>query len=537
MKEEIVIIHVEEIIIIVIISSTWMILNFMQKNDDDLEGLLATVKRFSDDINMEFGLDKCAKATFKRGRLTSTTSITLNDNTKIKDLDQEGAYKYLGVNEGKGIQHNAMKEKIRKEYYRRIRSIMKTELNSRNRIQAINSLAVPVVQYSFNIINWNLSDLQRMDTKTRKLMTANRMHHPKADIDRIYLPRKEGGRGLIQLEMSYKTTTIGLDTYIQNNYDWMIQLVNQHERNKKLHSVTKEAQRYRRELNLEDSDNVDATIPTKAAKSSKGKAKQEILKRMLNHWQEKPLHGQYPKRTKEAYVDQEKTHQWLCSSGLKAEAEGFLLAAQDQCLLTRNYQANILHNGVDPKCRLCDENIETIDHIISGCSKLAATEYVTRHDRIGQYLHWNICCHYEIPHPTNWYEHHPQPVTEGDNVTILWDFTIHTDRQINANRPDIVIKDLKQKTCFLIDLSVSADRNISVKEYEKLAKYKDLEIEIGRMWQLRTITLPIVVGALGMLKKGSSDFIDQIPGKSNICEVQKIALTSTAHLLRKFLSM
>ena len=120
-------------------------LKLYAKNDGDLEGLLATVKRFSDDINMEFGLDKCTKATFKRGRLTSTTSITFNDNTKIKDLDQGGAYKYLGVNEGKGIQHNAMKEKIRKEYHRRIRSIMKTELNSRNRIQAINSLAVPVV--------------------------------------------------------------------------------------------------------------------------------------------------------------------------------------------------------------------------------------------------------------------------------------------------------------------------------------------------------------------------------------------------------
>ena len=86
-------------------------------------------------------------------------------------------------------------------------------------------------------------------------------------------------------------------------------------------------------------------------------------------------------------------------------------------------------------------------------------------------------------------------------------------------------------------MSVPADRNISVKEYDKLAKYKDLEIEINRMWQLRTITLPIVVGALGMLKKGADDFIDQIPGKSNICEVQKIALTSTANLLRKFLSM
>ena len=65
--------------------------------------------------------------------------------------------------------------------------------------------------------------------------------------------------------------------------------------------------------------------------------------------------------------------------------------------------------------------------------KPAATEYATRHDRIGQYLHWNICCHYEIPHPRNWYEQHGQPVMEGGNFAILWDFAIHTDRQINAN--------------------------------------------------------------------------------------------------------
>ena len=47
-------------------------------------------------------------------------------------------------------------------------------------------------------------------------------------------------------------------------------------------------------------------------------------------------------------------------------------------------------------------------------------------------------------------------------------------------------------------MSVPAEGNISVKEYEKLAKFKDLTIEIQRMWQLRTITLPIVVGGLGM---------------------------------------
>ena len=65
---------------------------------------------------MEFGPDKCVKAIFKRGRLTKTTDLHLDVDTVIEILEQESTYKYLGVNEGDGIQHSAMKEKIRKEY-------------------------------------------------------------------------------------------------------------------------------------------------------------------------------------------------------------------------------------------------------------------------------------------------------------------------------------------------------------------------------------------------------------------------------------
>ena len=115
------------------------------RNDNEQKKLLDTVKTFSDDIKMEFGLDKCAKATFKKGKLTETSSIKLDINTTIKELEQEESYKYLGINEGDGIQHSQMKEKIRKEYYRRVRLVLKSELNAANRIQAITTLAVPVV--------------------------------------------------------------------------------------------------------------------------------------------------------------------------------------------------------------------------------------------------------------------------------------------------------------------------------------------------------------------------------------------------------
>ena len=180
------------------------------QNDGELEGLLKTVKAFSDDIGMEFGLDKCAKATFMHGKLVTSENIDISDDTIIKQLDQEGTYKYLGLNEGDGAQHSKMKEKIRKECIRRVRSILKTELNSKNKLTAINTLAIPVVTYSFNVINWNLRELKKIDTKIRNQLTCNRMNHPKSDIDRIYVPRSKGGRGMIQLELSYKTSTIGL---------------------------------------------------------------------------------------------------------------------------------------------------------------------------------------------------------------------------------------------------------------------------------------------------------------------------------------
>ena len=143
----------------------------------------------------------------------------------IKDLETEESYKYLGVTEGDGILHSSMREKIRKEYFRRVKPIRRIELNARNRIDAINSLALPVVKYSFTIINWSLTEIKKVDTKIRKLLIMHRIHHSKSDVNRLYLPRKEERRGLVQLEISLKTSIIGIDTYLSNTNDWMLKLI------------------------------------------------------------------------------------------------------------------------------------------------------------------------------------------------------------------------------------------------------------------------------------------------------------------------
>ena len=109
-------------------------LKVFQTSDNQLTGLINTAKNVSEDIKMEFGLDKCAKASFKRGKKVSAEGIQLNNNQVIQDLDQAETYKYLGMEEGEGVQHHKMKVKIRKEYKRTIKLVLKSELNARNKI-------------------------------------------------------------------------------------------------------------------------------------------------------------------------------------------------------------------------------------------------------------------------------------------------------------------------------------------------------------------------------------------------------------------
>ena len=154
-----------------------------------------------------------------------------------------------------------------------------------------------------------------------------------------------------------------------------------------------------------------------------------------------------------------------------------------------------------------------------------------------KFIHWTLCKNFNLPHTEKWHKRTPQPVTESTKVTILWNFTIYTDRKIDANRPDIIIKDDREKTCIMLDVAAPADKSISLKEFQKFSKYKDLEIEVTKMWKLKTKTIPVVIEALGMIKKGTQNFIDQIPGKPSLQEMQKLVLTSTAHILQKVLSM
>ena len=175
------------------------------------------------------------------------------------------------------------------------------------------------------------------------------------------------------------------------------------------------------------------------------------------------IHGRYPKRKREADVDDYKTNQWLRSTGLKAETEGLvIIAAKGQSLPTKSYFARIVKDDTSPLYRIyhaqARRNSES-HHIWLSPNLQKLTQYLERQNKAAAYIHCKACQHYSIEVPQRWCEHKHETVTENEEVTILWDMQIHTDRELSVNKPDIVIKDHANRCCKHIDVSVPSDRN------------------------------------------------------------------------------
>ena len=148
---------------------------------------------------------------------------------------------------------------------------------------------------------------------------------------------------------------------------------------------------------------------------------------------------------------------------MERETECLIVAAQKQSVGTNLVKAKIDKSHRDSLCRVCRKVDESIDHIVSGCSKLAKKEYKRRHDNLGKIVHWKFArkCNFEAGE--KWYEHEPESVLENEDYEILRDFSIQTDHVIEAWRPDLVVVD-KERSCKIIDFAVPGDIRIEEKE-------------------------------------------------------------------------
>ena len=135
-----------------------------------------------------------------------------------------------------------------------------------------------------------------------------------------------------------------------------------------------------------------------------------------------------------------------------------------------------------------------ISHIVSSCPKLAQKEYKRRHDNVARAIHWDLAGKCGFEWNENWNDHVPESVLENDDYKLLWDFSIRTDHEIRARRPDLVIVNKRDKSCQIIDVAIPEDGQVREKEDKKVEKYQDLAREVRKMWDVKTKLIPVVMG-------------------------------------------
>ena len=108
-----------------------------------------------------------------------------------------------------------------------------------------------------------------------------------------------------------------------------------------------------------------------------------------------------------------------------------------------------------------------MQHITSGCEKLAQKECKRRHGNIAKKVHWDICKKNRLEHSEKSYEHAPEGAVENEEIKVLWDINIQCDNLIKARRPDLVVIDKKEQKGIIIDIAVPADVTVEGKRKKK----------------------------------------------------------------------
>ena len=133
-------------------------LKLYSRREKGLDSLVQTVHVFSEDIGMEFGIEKCAMLLMEKGKIVKSVGIEL-PNGKVINLQEGESYKYLGILEAHKFLEEKMKLIVLKEYIRRLRKVLKSKLNGGNLVRGVNNLTVSLLRYPVAFVNWRKSEL------------------------------------------------------------------------------------------------------------------------------------------------------------------------------------------------------------------------------------------------------------------------------------------------------------------------------------------------------------------------------------------
>ena len=347
------------------------------------------------DMGLHWNPKKCNVLHVKRGnQVQDAVGTKLDQSSVVESLKPGTSYKFLGVQETVTQDEKLALECAAKVYLKRLSVKWSSPLSDINRVRASNQYTMPVLTYLMWTQHWPITELRVIDREARKIISENGGKHPLSSTAIMYLAREKGGRGLRSVEREYKLTKIKAAIKLCQNMDPSMRAVQQYEERavEKGHtSLMKEAHKFAEELGMSLSleypqpscwsvSDPETEIQGPKVKEHLKKADMEKLKEMIK---EEKWHGRFLQaRWQDSELNQSGCFAWLRDwTCAPTHTIAGVMELYEQLTPTKMYTVH--KTGVeqgDVTCRLCGKSPETLAHVLAGCSALAQSKYLVRHN-------------------------------------------------------------------------------------------------------------------------------------------------------------
>ena len=366
-------------------------------------------------------------------------------------------------------------------------------------------------------------------------MTGN--FHKNSDIDRFYMPRKLGGRGIKEIMAAYECRIVSAKQHLtqnKKNNKYLSKVIESEE-----NGIIRIAKELIKQSNIEVNENLS---PRDVGQLYQ----QYVINTKSQKFTEKQMHGYLFKKVKEQ--DQiDKSTSWTTYKYITSHFEGYAFAIHEQEVNTKDLQyRRDIKSGKTPwqnnKCRLCNYCVEDITHVTSSCSKMSSRYYLPlRHDVIAKTV-YNEILRKENPDRKKLINNETEFITTVNDKELWWNVAVKTSSKVPHNRPNMIVWDMTKKLCYIIEFSCPADINIVNKVSEKENIYGPLIRNMQMMYEnYGFMFIPIIVGALGHVPKCIFTNIENLGFTKNktkklVKKLQVLSVTGTVKICKTFMS-
>ena len=460
--------------------------------------LMSDTKGKMSDAGLDWNAKKCNVINIVRGLLDlSTEEVVLNDGTIVKCLKSEDLYKFLGIPENVEHDIDDIVKNSKTSVRQRTNVVWTSPLSDYNKVEATNSFVHSSLEYFMWSEKFKLDDLREIDQLIRDVLNEQRAKYRLQANSSLYLTRSKGGRGLKNIETTYKKTKIAAAMNLMTRVDPRIELVREFEkirRDKGKSSILSDAIRYAKEdfgMTFEPLENNFVVhyekdgnkVSTSIKNVVKENMKKEVTRKLSEQLTSASWQGvNFKTRQDDPDINMKQCFAWLSSwRNAPVQVINDFHSIYLQTVPTLTFQKSRGQSQITSTiCRLCGKGNESVKHLLSNCEKFANHAYKRRHDRVLQYivfkfLHKNLM----ITDLPPWYTKICiKPRYEKDDIEVLWDIPEYSgyDQDLDNGplRPDGKIINKTSKSILVLEMSIPWITNRSSKLLEKEGKYADI---------------------------------------------------------------